>query len=172
MKLIKWIFRLLLAFMILCALFVTVVGLYSLSGEDGAVSGQRSSRTTEILKELVSEQIQKSPKAMEVAQKVKEFVIEHSPYKDDWNANVRKAAHFSIYFLIASLIYLIFSVLKIPLGPRWILTILICAVIACFDEAHQGSVDGRMMSAMDMAIDTAGAFAASTLYFIFGKLTR
>ena len=42
---------------------------------------------------------------------IKYFVILHSPYGSDWNANIRKLAHFSIYFTLADGIYITLAIL-------------------------------------------------------------
>lgn len=172
MKVLKWILRLIIAAFIAMAAFFVVVASYSLSSQNGSESSQTSETVTDFLGRQIDRVAEKVPAFGKAVDKAKDFLIEHSPYGDDWQLTVRKLAHFSIYFMIASLMYLIFSVLRVPVGWRWFVSIVLCFILACLDELHQGSVVGRTMSTVDIWIDTAGAFTASTIYLIFGGINR
>ena len=90
---------------------------------------------------------------------------------------VRKAAHFSEYFLLglfSSL--LVFSVLEL-FGKKSILFFLIpiafSFLYAVFDEYHQRFVGGRAAQFTDVLIDTAGAtFATAIVALIFRLIKR
>ena len=87
---------------ILCALiFLGVCGsvmfaIYSLSAEDGQMSNARSEIVTEKIKEQVNTRLETTEEGIALSERIKYFVILHSPYGSDWNANIRKLAHFSI----------------------------------------------------------------------------
>jgi len=74
--------------------------------------------------------------------------------------NIRKAAHFSIYFLLG-----IFTIRAVALHTeqtkaRIGAALVICFLYACSDELHQHFVPGRGPSFRDVLIDTAGALTS------------
>ena len=103
---------------ILCALiFLGVCGsvmfaIYSLSAEDGQMSNARSEIVTEKIKEQVNTRLETTEEGIVLSERIKYFVILHSPYGSDWNANIRKLAHFSIYFTLAAGIYITLAILE------------------------------------------------------------
>ena len=151
---------------ILCAmLFVLLSGIimlsiYTLSNEDGFDSSVRSESVTESLKQEVKDRLENTPEGVALSERIKGIVIRFSPYGSDWNANVRKLAHFSIYFALASMIYITLAILGCKKLSRIFLTVLACGVFAVFDELHQGDVMGRTMSKRDVLIDMLGACTA------------
>lgn len=168
----KWIFRLFLAMIIVGMTMLVLLASYSLSAQDGSASSSTSETVTNVIGKVVEKAADASPQLAVYINKAKTWIEQKSPYGSDWNANVRKLAHFSIYFLIATLLYLVFSVLKLPMGLRWILAIVACFIVAVMDEMHQGEIAGRVMSGMDVFIDTAGAACASTIWYISSKVSR
>ena len=148
------------------------LAIFTFSAETGEASGERSGQLTEWIRDNVQEHIETSPKGRELAEKVKGFVERHSPWGSDWNQNIRKLAHFSEYFLMATLIYLILTILKVPWWLKAILVVGACGGLACLDELHQGDVAGRVMSKKDVLIDTAGAVFATLTYGILGKFWK
>ncbi|WP_276907463.1 VanZ family protein, partial [Faecalibaculum rodentium] len=86
--------------------------------------------------------------------------------------NIRKLAHFSEYFLMATLIYLILTILRVPWWLKAILVIMACGGLACLDELHQSDVAGRVMSKKDVLIDTSGAVFATLTYGILGRFWK
>ena len=81
---------------ILCALIFLGVGgsvmfaIYSLSAEDGQMSNARSEIVTEKIKEQVNTRLETTEEGIALSERIKYFVILHSPYGSDWNANIRK----------------------------------------------------------------------------------
>ncbi len=150
----------------LCALiFLAMSGgvmysIYQLSAENGYQSNERSEIVTEKIKEEVQSTLETSPKGMVLSEKIKYFVIMHSPYGSDWNANIRKLAHFSIYFGLACMIYITLAILGVNKTMRFILTIGICFCFAFGDEYHQ-SFTGRTSSMSDVYLDTFGSLCAT-----------
>ena len=150
----------------LCALIFLAMGggvmysIYQLSAENGYQSNERSEIVTEKIKEEVQSTLETSPKGMVLSEKIKYFVIMHSPYGSDWNANIRKLAHFSIYFGLACMIYITLAILGVNKTMRFILTIGICFCFAFGDEYHQ-SFTGRTSSMSDVYLDTFGSLCAT-----------
>lgn len=150
----------------LCALIFLAMGggvmysIYQLSAENGYQSNERSEIVTEKIKEEVQSTLETSPKGMVLSEKIKYFVIMHSPYGSDWNANIRKLAHFSIYFGLACMIYITLAILGVNKTMRFILTIGICFCFAFGDEYHQ-SFTGRTSSMSDIYLDTFGSLCAT-----------
>ena len=152
---------------ILCAiLFLGISGIvmytiYSLSAENGYESNMRSEIVTEKIKEEVSSKLENSEKGMLLSEKIKYFVLMHSPYGSDWNAHIRKLAHFSIYFALACMVYITLAILGVNKTMRFILTVGICFCFAFGDEYHQ-SFTGRTSSMSDVFLDTFGSLCATT----------
>ena len=86
----------------------------------------------------------------------------HSPYGSDWNANIRKLAHFSIYFALACMIYITLAILGVNKTMRFLLTVGICFCFAFGDEYHQ-QFTGRTSSMSDVYLDTFGSLCAACL---------
>ena len=72
---------------------------------------------------------------------------------------VRKGAHFSIYAVLCILLALLLKEYGIFAKWRFILSVLVCFLYACSDEAHQMFVPGRSGEIRDIIIDTCGAIA-------------
>ena len=81
---------------------------------------------------------------------------------------VRKGAHFSIYAVLCILLSLLLKEYSIFGKWRFILSVLVCFLYACSDEAHQIFVPGRSGEIRDIIIDTCGAI---TGFLIFSYLT-
>lgn len=79
---------------------------------------------------------------------------------------VRKTAHFSEYFIMAIFVTLFMYTFKLNKIVLSIISFLITSLYAVSDEWHQSMVGGRAMMAMDMGIDSAGAFLAVTILLI------
>ena len=177
MKKKNWFVRILCALLFLCMSGLIMLSIYTLSAEDGYQSGNRSGEVTEVLKQEVEQKLETTPVGMALSERIKSFIILHSPYGSDWNLNVRKLAHFSIYFALATMCYITLAILGVGKFGRIFFTLLICGGFALFDELHQGDVIGRTMSKRDVLIDSLGAFTSvailtviSMIYSFFGFL--
>lgn len=71
---------------------------------------------------------------------------------------VRKTAHFTLYFILGIIVYLLFTSYNIKKPILY--SILFCLLYACSDEIHQLFSDGRTAKTMDVFIDTIGSFFA------------
>ena len=160
MKKKNWPLRILCALLFVALSGVIMLSIYTLSAEDGLESGSRSEQVTEVLKEEVQERLESTPEGVALSERIKAFIILHSPYGSDWNMNVRKLAHFTIYFALATMCYITLAILGVGKIGRILITMRICGVFACFDELHQGDVIGRTMSERDVIIDSLGALTS------------
>lgn len=87
---------------------------------------------------------------------------------------IRKIAHFSIYFILFSLLQWPLRSLKTWPKAGW-LALLGTFLYACSDEFHQLFVPGRVGDLLDVCIDTSGgivAFGLFSLLFLFRKRKR
>ncbi|MHC1682036.1 MAG: VanZ family protein [Clostridiaceae bacterium] len=87
------------------------------------------------------------------------------------NFAVRKAAHFSEYFILSLLLYSLFKE-KYKIHKNVCLSIVVSFVYACSDELHQYFIPGRAMMFRDVVIDTAGAIVAMGIIWIIKKLNN
>jgi VanZ family protein len=81
---------------------------------------------------------------------------------------IRKSAHFSEYFVFCLLLYR--GVRRGRSGWRWAWggTALFCAAVySALDEIHQAFVESRTASAYDSLLDSAGAFAAFAVLWLW-----
>lgn len=75
---------------------------------------------------------------------------------------VRKTAHFTEYFILGILVYLIFEMYSIP--KSFVYAILFCFLYACSDEFHQLFSDGRSARILDIILDTSGSVTSISSY--------
>lgn len=145
---------------------IVMFSIYSFSAENGFDSQQRSEKVTEKIKKEVKTKLETSEKGMKLSEKIQYMVIMHSPYGSDWNANVRKLAHFSIYFCLAMMIYITLAILGVNKTLRFILTIGFCFCFAFGDEYHQKFSGGRGSSMSDVYLDTFGALVSTCIWTV------
>lgn len=138
----------------------TMFSIYYLSAENSATSNRRSEEVTNIIKDGVNARVDN-----EWTDKVKRFVLKYSPYGSDWNVNIRKIAHFIIYFILATALYFTLTILGVNKMMRFFFTIIICLCFAFGDEIHQ-QYTGRTYSMNDVFLDTFGAFVSASLWTI------
>ncbi len=83
------------------------------------------------------------------------------PVYGPWDWLIKKGAHFLAYALLAVLAFRVTRE-----GPRPYLTaFLIAFIYAISDEIHQLFIDGRHGTAVDVVIDSLGAFTALLLIY-------
>lgn len=83
---------------------------------------------------------------------------------------VRKTAHFTLYFTLGILIYLLLSFYKF--NHRIFMSILICFTLACCDEYHQLFVVGRTARFYDCIVDTLGSTTSIVILNLFEKIRK
>lgn len=140
---------------LLCAIWMGVI--FVMSAMPGDTSSQQSGRIVQLLMKLIALLFGEGAAQGLDMQRVS-FLV-------------RKLAHMTEY---AILFILYRHALALSGARRPGLTALVMsAAYACTDEIHQGFVDDRMPSAVDVMIDTAGACAAwgmcGALKYLFRK---
>ena len=86
---------------------------------------------------------------------------------------IRKAAHFTEYFIFCLLLFR--GVRGGRAGWRWtwaLAALSIAAGYSALDEIHQAFVASRTASAYDSLLDTTGAFAAMVVVWLWFRLQR
>ena len=79
---------------------------------------------------------------------------------------VRKAAHFTEYFILYILLYRAFNTKKNVDIKFFLWSILIVFLYACSDEYHQAFVLGRGPAFRDVLVDTCGGLLAFLIMYI------
>lgn len=99
-------------------------------------------------------------------------------FETDWDAFllltflVRKAAHMSIYFVLAALLFYGLWRAGAPRRPRLAATVGLCALLAALDEFHQTFVPGRDGKLSDVLIDLSGGICFLLFWQIVSALRR
>jgi len=75
-----------------------------------------------------------------------------------WDLIFRKIAHMAEYFILAYLLYKAYNQTGVGLRPALFFAAFISVAYAVSDEWHQGFVDGRTASSVDVIIDSVGIF--------------
>jgi VanZ family protein len=82
-------------------------------------------------------------------------------YFGNWNVPVRKFAHLTEYFILASLAWRAFAHSGGMFAARvQIFTLVLCSINALLDEWHQSFVPGRSACVCDAMVDILGAALA------------
>jgi VanZ family protein len=79
---------------------------------------------------------------------------------------VRKAAHFTEYFILYILLYRAISIKKNTDIKSFIWAIVVVFLYACSDEIHQAFVPGRGPAFRDVLVDTCGGLTAFLITYI------
>ena len=85
---------------------------------------------------------------------------------------VRKAAHFTEYFILYILLYRAINTKKTGNLKVFIGSILIVFLYACSDEFHQAFVPGRGPAFRDVLVDTCGGLTAFLVMYICVTLKK
>ena len=85
---------------------------------------------------------------------------------------VRKAAHFTEYFILYILLYRAINTKKTGGIKVFIGSILIVFLYACSDEFHQAFVPGRGPAFRDVLVDTCGGLTAFLITYICVTLKK
>lgn len=78
-----------------------------------------------------------------------------------WNLVLRKAAHFTLYLIVAVFLTLFVDTFALPLFAKGAVVIGVVLVCASLDEWHQTFVPGRTGSFRDVLLDTGGALVGA-----------
>ncbi len=130
--------------------------IYSFSAQTGEVSGDLSYKISYQIVETKNEVLNEGKSYEELAYAA-----------DGIHFYVRKAAHMSIYFLLA--ITVSFPLYVYRVRGLWLMFLagIICVGFAGLDEYHQSFVAGRGPSLRDVGIDSIGAFIGILLVQLF-----
>lgn len=80
---------------------------------------------------------------------------------------VRKSAHFSVYFILAILVFRLYYKMYGLIPKTLIYTIIFSFIYACSDEIHQLFVNGRSCEILDVLLDSSAAFIATIIISLF-----
>ncbi len=82
---------------------------------------------------------------------------------------LRKAAHFTEYFILSLIFYRAMIVSGVKVKKSFIITFIFCFLYAVSDEVHQIFVPGRAFAIRDIIIDTSGAALGLGIIALFKK---
>lgn len=132
-----------LIYLLLISLMVTI---FCFSNEPLYSSSHQSSRVINIIIDI-----------MEKVSNEKFSIEKRERYVQTLSLPIRKLAHFTLYFTLGVLFFLLYLEYHIEPKQLFILSILCCLLYACTDEIHQMFVFGRNGSLVDVLIDTFGS---------------
>lgn len=130
--------------------------IYSFSAQTGEVSGELSYKISYQIVETKNEILGTNKSYDELYAEANEI-----------HFYVRKAAHMTVYFLLA--IAVSFPLYVYRVRGIWLMLLagIVCVGFAGFDEYHQSFVAGRGPSVRDVVIDSVGAFIGTLLVQAF-----
>lgn len=132
-----------------------MVLIFCFSAQNSARSDSASSPIVKTVCKIVVSDIEKMP-----PEKQQSLI-------DDATFFVRKAAHFSIYFMLGVFTFcstVTFTQLKLFL--RSFIAFAVCVIYAVSDELHQYFVPGRSCELRDVCIDSSGALLAIVIAYL------
>lgn len=94
------------------------------------------------------------------------YGLDYRDRDSSFNFLVRKAGHFTVYFILGLLLFLTFR--KFIFSP-YLWTLLTGLLFALFDELNQFYLSGRASMIQDVLVDFAGV--VSSLLFIFASIS-
>ena len=102
-------------------------------------------------------------KVIVVFENVTNIDIDNKKVMNKFDYSVRKCAHFTEYFVLGILIFLLFDSKEIK--HKLLLCIFICLICASFDEIHQIFTFNRTPSLKDVILDTIGSVTSLLILF-------
>lgn len=145
--------QLIIQFILCLGVSALIGGIFILSSQDGEASHRLSVGLLRKIKTFVH-----------VPASLKQLSLD---FRIHYDFILRKTAHFSLFFLLAILLY--FAYRSINKKNIFLITFLSCAVFAALDELHQVFVIGRTAKIMDVSIDMAGSSVAIILIALLKK---
>ncbi|MBO5024160.1 MAG: VanZ family protein [Clostridia bacterium] len=108
-----------------------------------------------------------SSQSAAISNKVSEFFTERVFSAFGFSERfVRKAAHFTEFFVLGSLVMIFLSTFDIKHFICALISVVGCTFYAAFDEFHQIFVSGRSGQISDVLLDTCGAVFGVSLVFL------
>ena len=80
---------------------------------------------------------------------------------------VRKTAHFTLYFTLGILTFLVLKTNNLQKSFKY--SLIFCIIFACSDEFHQLFIPGRSGQFIDILIDTSGALIMLLIIYLWQK---
>lgn len=108
-------------------------------------------------------------KIIEVVKNKQLNSIEKEEYINKYSFVIRKAAHFTAYFILGLLVLWLIKDLYYITPTTFIFSLIFCFIYSCTDEIHQLFINGRHGSLIDVLIDTSGALTAITIFYLILK---
>lgn len=146
-------------YILIILLAIWMIIIFAFSNQNGKKSESLSDRVTSITIDVVVKITN-----TKISDDKREEII------DNTRLFVRKTAHFTSYFILGILAYLIFS--NISVKNTYFYTLLICFLYACTDEIHQIFLSGRTARVIDVFIDTCGSIAACLTVYLIKKCRK
>lgn len=143
--------------LILLLIIILLLAIFLFSSQNGSQSINVSDKLSSIIIDKVY-----TLKNKEISLKEKNKLIRKNRYL------IRKLAHFTLYFTLGILIYLLIFTYNVK--KSFLKSILICLALASFDELHQLFTAGRSAKLGDVFIDTIGSIIGIILTIIIIKL--
>ncbi len=123
--------------------------IFSFSNENGKASNKTSDK---VVNSVIN--VYENIKDTEISKERRVEIV------DKTRVLVRKLAHFSLYFILGMLIYILLTTFN--LNHPIILAILFALFYASTDEFHQLFIEGRTSSVLDIFLDTFGSLIGVT----------
>ncbi len=127
--------------------------IFALSAQPATESGNLSKRVTEVIIKAVGRLVSLDIETDNTKDVVSKF--DHI---------VRKCAHGAVYFILGILTMNAFITTGVKGYRAFVFSFLFCVIYAISDEIHQLFVPGRGAQAVDVLIDSIGAFVGIGLY--------
>lgn len=121
-------------------LAIVLLIIFLFSGEPGKKSQNTSDKFTSSIINITNKDISASKK---------NEIIKNSRFI------IRKAAHFTIYFVLGTIVFLLINTYNI--NNKVLISIILCFIFGCLDELHQVFIPGRTARIYDCVIDTIGS---------------
>lgn len=126
------------------ALLFSVISSRMFSAQNGIVSNRESQRIATYIENKTAEI----------------FPINRSDtfWRTNLNQIVRKAAHLTEYMFIGIFACLFFNLVIKNIGLSFLISVILCPILAYFDENSQKTVMGRTSQMFDIKLDTLGSY--------------
>ena len=145
----------------LLPVILMIMLIFGFGSDDADHSGALSSFVTEKLLYIVNKVL----KFGWTAEKIEKSVPIYEGY-------VRKGAHFAEFGVLTMFSFVFLYCRRIINSLAFVFSFLLSAALAMADEYHQGLVDGRNRSLMDVGIDCLGAASVLIIIFVMLVLIR
>ena len=132
---------------ILLLILTWVLIIFMFSNQDGNISKSTS-------KHLIN-------KCVIVTERIFNVDLDNKSLVNDLNYFVRRFAHIFEYFILGLLIY--YGLFYFNIDRRFIYSIILCFILASFDELHQLLMVDRTSSLLDVIFDTSSSILSICL---------